>query len=93
MAFLDVSDREGSALESELITMFGALKAKFIKCDISDDAQLAAAYKQVLDKYRRLDGVINNAAVLSADDRTVKKMVDINFVSIYSELMMCDLGV
>ncbi|KAJ8722878.1 hypothetical protein PYW07_004058 [Mythimna separata] len=87
VAFLDVADREGSALETELLNMFGALRAKFIKCDISDEAQLAAAYKQVLDKYRRLDGVINNAAVLSADERTVKKMVDINFTATVTSTM------
>lgn len=87
VAFLDVADREGSALESELLNMFGALRAKFIKCDISDEVQLAAAYKQVLDKYRRLDGVINNAAVLSADERTVKKMVDVNFTATVTSTM------
>ncbi|KAJ8725472.1 hypothetical protein PYW08_003655 [Mythimna loreyi] len=87
VAFLDVADREGSALEAELLTMFGALRAKFIKCDVSDEAQLAAAYKQVVDKYRRLDGVINNAAVLSADERSVKKMVDINFTATVNSTM------
>ncbi|KAH9639077.1 hypothetical protein HF086_009046 [Spodoptera exigua] len=81
VAFLDVADREGSALESELITKYGALKAKFIKCDIADDGQLAAAYRQVLDKYRRLDGVINNAAVLTVDERNIKRMVDTATVS------------
>ncbi|XP_047021020.1 15-hydroxyprostaglandin dehydrogenase [NAD(+)]-like [Helicoverpa zea] len=87
VAFLDVADREGSALEAELITKFGALRAKFIKCDISDEAQLTAAYKQVLDKYRRLDAVINNAAVLSIDDRNVKRMVDINFTATVTSTM------
>lgn len=86
VAFLDVADREGSALELELLNKFGALRAKFIKCDIADDAQLAAAYKQVVDKYRRLDGVINNAAVLTVDEKTYKRMVDINFVSILGKM-------
>ncbi|CAH0701964.1 unnamed protein product [Spodoptera exigua] len=87
VAFLDVADREGSALESELITKYGALKAKFIKCDIADDGQLAAAYRQVLDKYRRLDGVINNAAVLTVDERNIKRMVDVNFTATVSSTM------
>ncbi|XP_026742458.1 15-hydroxyprostaglandin dehydrogenase [NAD(+)]-like [Trichoplusia ni] len=87
VAFLDVADREGSALELELLNKFGALRAKFIKCDIADDAQLAAAYKQVVDKYRRLDGVINNAAVLTVDEKTYKRMVDINFSATVSSTM------
>ncbi|XP_072944128.1 15-hydroxyprostaglandin dehydrogenase [NAD(+)]-like [Epargyreus clarus] len=81
VAFLDVSEREGAALEAELSTKFGALKAKFIKCDIADPTQLATAYNQVLDKYHRLDAVVNNAAVLSADESSYKKMVDINFIA------------
>ncbi|XP_075969296.1 15-hydroxyprostaglandin dehydrogenase [NAD(+)]-like [Anticarsia gemmatalis] len=87
VAFLDIVDREGSLLEYELLNKFGALKAKFIKCDISDEDQLANAYKQILDKYRRLDGVINNAAVVSIDEKTYKRMVDINFTAVVNSTM------
>ncbi|XP_063822235.1 15-hydroxyprostaglandin dehydrogenase [NAD(+)]-like [Ostrinia nubilalis] len=79
VAFLDIAEREGSFLEAELFAKFGALRAKFIKCDISDEEQLGAAFRQVFDKYRRLDIVVNNAAVLSADDHAYKKIVDVNF--------------
>ncbi|XP_039746587.1 15-hydroxyprostaglandin dehydrogenase [NAD(+)]-like [Pararge aegeria] len=79
VAFLDVLDREGGALEGELSNKFGALRAKFIKCDISDEGQLAAAYKFVLHKYNRLDAVVNNAAVVS--EESYKKMVDVNFTA------------
>ncbi|KAM3963388.1 alcohol dehydrogenase-like [Aphomia sociella] len=79
VVFLDVSEKEGAALETELLNKFGALRAKFIKCDVADSAQLAAAYNQVLDKYQRLDGVINNAAVLSTDGDSFRRMIDINF--------------
>jgi NAD(P)-dependent dehydrogenase (short-subunit alcohol dehydrogenase family) len=82
VAFLDVAEREGKTLETELLTKFGALRAKFIECDISDDTQLTAAFKQVFEKYRRLDVVINNAGVFSADDSDYKKLVDVNVVSI-----------
>lgn len=88
VAFLDVLEREGGALEGELLNKFGALRAKFIKCDISDVEQLSAAYTQVLDKYRRLDAVINNAAVICEEEGFYKKTVDINFVSICFELLV-----
>lgn len=74
-------DREGGLLEFELVNKYGPLRARFIECDVSDEEQLTNAYKYVLDKYRRLDGVINNAAILSTDEKFYKKMVDINFVS------------
>lgn len=77
--------REGSLLEAELKNKFGALRAKFIKCDVTDEEQLSAAYGQVLDKYRRLDVVVNNAAVLSSDERHHKRMVDVNFVSVHDD--------
>ncbi|KAI8435223.1 hypothetical protein MSG28_003579 [Choristoneura fumiferana] len=80
VAFLDIAEREGAALEAELLNKFGALRAKFIKCDIADESQLNSAFMQVIDKYRRLDGVINNAAVLNTDEtRNFKKIIDINF--------------
>ncbi|XP_073943519.1 15-hydroxyprostaglandin dehydrogenase [NAD(+)]-like [Choristoneura fumiferana] len=82
VAFLDIAEREGAALEAELLNKFGALRAKFIKCDIADESQLNSAFMQVIDKYRRLDGVINNAAVLNTDEtRNFKKIIDINFTA------------
>lgn len=79
VAFLDIGEREGASLEQELMNKFGALRAKYIKCDVSNQEQLSAAYKQVLEKYRRLDVVINCAAVLSADEKCYKRMIDVNF--------------
>ncbi|GBP31495.1 15-hydroxyprostaglandin dehydrogenase [Eumeta japonica] len=78
---VDIAQREGATLESELNNKFGALRAKFIKCDIADDKQLSEAYGQVLDKYRRIDGVINNAAVLSDDDCDNDRMIGVNFTA------------
>lgn len=85
VAFLDIAEREGAALEAELLNKFGALRAKFIKCDIADESQLNSVFMQVIDKYRRLDGVINNAAVLNTDETSnFKKIIDVNFVSIFN---------
>ena len=78
---MDILEREGESLEVELLNNFGALKAKFIKCDISNDEELARAYKQVIDKYRRLDAVINNAAIIGVEEGFDKKTVDVNLVS------------
>ncbi|CAG9783574.1 unnamed protein product [Diatraea saccharalis] len=87
VAFLDIAEREGLILESELYTKFGALKAKFIKCDISNESEFADAYKQVFNKYRRIDVVINNAVVLSADDSDYKRIVDVNLTATISSTL------
>ncbi|CAH0406622.1 unnamed protein product [Chilo suppressalis] len=87
VAFLDIAEKEGSHLEKELLGMFGALRAKFIKCDITDETQLNAAYEQVFEKYRRLDVVINNAGVLAADDNDYKRIVDVNLTATISSTL------
>ncbi|XP_049866991.1 15-hydroxyprostaglandin dehydrogenase [NAD(+)]-like [Pectinophora gossypiella] len=86
VVFLDVNEHEGAALEIALHSKFGPLKAKFIKCDVSDESQLAAAFRQVLDKYNKLDCVINNAAVLANDDQ-FRRMIDINFTATVSSTL------
>ncbi|CAG9096201.1 unnamed protein product [Plutella xylostella] len=79
VAFLDIEEKKGAALETQLNAKFGALRAKFIKCDIANEDELTRAYKLVTDKYRRLDVVVNNAAVLSRDGENSGRMVDVNF--------------
>ncbi|CAK1556078.1 unnamed protein product [Leptosia nina] len=78
VAFLDVSEKEGATLERELRNKFGALRAKFIKCDVTDEIQLGDAFRQVLDKHRKLDVVVNSAAVVG-DNSLCKTMIDVNF--------------
>ncbi|CAH0720617.1 unnamed protein product, partial [Brenthis ino] len=98
VAFLDILEREGESLEGELLNNFGALKAKFIKCDVSNDEQLTRAYQQVIDKYKRLDAVINNAAVIGVADGIHQKTVDVNLTATINstlkalELMSVDNG-
>ncbi|OWR47235.1 putative alcohol dehydrogenase [Danaus plexippus plexippus] len=77
VVFLDVLEREGEVLERELLNQYGGLKAKFIKCDITDEEQLLSAYNQVLEKYRRIDAVINNVMVANNDN--LEKMIDASY--------------
>lgn len=77
-----MAKREGEQLERELMNRFGNLKVMFINCDVSDETQFNTAFRKVVDKFNRIDVVINNAAMLSADETTHKKMIAVNFVSI-----------
>ncbi|CAG5012034.1 unnamed protein product [Parnassius apollo] len=88
VAYLDVAQREGEVLERELINVFGTLKVMFIKCDVSNETQLNAAFKKVLNKFYKLDIVINNAAILTAEDTLYKRMVDVNFTAVICSTMM-----
>ncbi|XP_013190054.1 15-hydroxyprostaglandin dehydrogenase [NAD(+)] [Amyelois transitella] len=86
VVFLDVAEREGFTLEAELLTRFGPLRAKFIKCDVSDEETLSDAFKQVLNKYTKLDVVVNSAAVLGTG-QSFKRTIDINFTGTVASTM------
>jgi len=58
VAFGDLQAGKGSALEKE----FGG-KALFQRMDVSSEADFAAAVKAVLDRWGRLDCLVNNAAI------------------------------
>ncbi|WP_375416699.1 SDR family NAD(P)-dependent oxidoreductase [uncultured Hymenobacter sp.] len=49
---------------AEEVTAVGAPDVLTISCDIGDEAQVEAAVRQVLDKFGRLDVVVNNAGLM-----------------------------
>ena len=55
----DVNDAAGQKLASEL----GAL---FIHCDVGDKQQVDALVSQVMDRYGRIDVLVNNAGIFKA---------------------------
>jgi 3alpha(or 20beta)-hydroxysteroid dehydrogenase len=62
VAILDILDDRGSALAAEL-----GSAAAFVHCDVGDERQWADAMTRVLDRFGRLDVLVNNAAVLHLD--------------------------
>ncbi|KPJ07893.1 15-hydroxyprostaglandin dehydrogenase [NAD+] [Papilio machaon] len=87
VTFLDLAERESEILERELKNKFGTLRVMYIKCDVSDEKQMNEAYNKVVDKFHRLDIVINNAAILCAEENLYKRMVDINFTAVISSTL------
>jgi NAD(P)-dependent dehydrogenase (short-subunit alcohol dehydrogenase family) len=63
----------------------------FIQADLTDEAQVAAAYQQVADTYRRIDVLFNNAgvawskdgSVLDTDTDVFSEVVRINLLSVF----------
>lgn len=82
VAILDVNEQLGIKLENELNEKFAMSRAKFIKCDVSDEKQLKNAYKKVFDDAGYIDVVINNAGVINETAENFKRCIDINVVGI-----------
>src|SRR5216110_1501728 len=58
------SEKEAQAVAVEAGR--GGVKALVIKCDVADEAGVRAMFKQVKDKFGRLDVLINNAGTTAA---------------------------
>lgn len=79
---------EGDALAAELKTLG---EAHFIKCDVTSEAEIKALIDQTVEKYRRIDCLINNAGShpphMPIDDFSVqdlRDLLDLNLVSMFA---------
>ncbi|KAL0841854.1 hypothetical protein ABMA28_014093 [Loxostege sticticalis] len=98
VAILDLNENAGVELQNELNSKYGANKTKFYKCDVTNEDQLFAAYKSVVDDQGGLDVVVNNAGILNDSLKTYKKEIEINVTALVTstikglELMRKDEG-
>ncbi|XP_059061618.1 15-hydroxyprostaglandin dehydrogenase [NAD(+)]-like [Achroia grisella] len=74
---LDVNEISGAKAIDTLAPEYGKNKAVFIKCDITTD--LDAVFKRILDEYKTVDVLVNNAGVVS--EFNTKKCIDINLTA------------
>lgn len=65
----DIADEAGEAVAAEIRQAGG--QAEYIRCDVSKSAQWQAMVKQVIERWGRIDMLVNNAGVLLG-----KKVVD-----------------
>lgn len=68
VAILDVIDAEGGALAAELSAR--GLPARFWRCDVSSEAEVARVIGEVAAHFGRLDILVNNAGVSGANKPT-----------------------
>ncbi|XP_038052830.1 17-beta-hydroxysteroid dehydrogenase 14-like [Patiria miniata] len=80
----------GKALEDE-VNKAGPGECFFIKCDVQNEEEIKRTVEQTVDKYKRLDCLVNNAGwhppEESIDDITVehfKWLINFNLVSYFS---------
>lgn len=66
----DINDEWGKSVEKTILDQGG--QATFMHVDVSKEADIEKMVKLAVDKYGRLDGIVNNAATI-----VVKKVADI----------------
>jgi NAD(P)-dependent dehydrogenase (short-subunit alcohol dehydrogenase family) len=84
---VDVDKKNGAALAKEL-----GNSAKFIVCDISNEKEVNQLFKTVIEIYKGIDVVVNNAGII--DDNVIWKMPVKNFdkvieVNLRGTWLMC----
>ncbi|GAB4007737.1 hypothetical protein GCM10029992_62290 [Glycomyces albus] len=83
----------GSRSEERGRKAAGELGVEFIQLDVTDPDSVAAAAKEVADRYGRLDILVNNAGIALADGNwntseltlaTARKVFEVNFFGVVS---------
>uniref|UniRef100_A0A1L8D6X2 Aldehyde reductase-3 n=1 Tax=Plutella xylostella TaxID=51655 RepID=A0A1L8D6X2_PLUXY len=86
VAILDVAEEAGKEFEKELLQKYGSDKAKFFKCDVTNDDQLYTAFEETKKNYG-LNTVINNAAIMNDSFRSYKKQIEINVTAVITSTL------
>ena len=84
---VDIDDEHGHSCVDE-ITRAGGV-ATYRHVDVRDEAQVAAALDDMVDRYGRIDGAVNNAGteapmpLVDADVATFRAVLESNLVSVF----------
>jgi NAD(P)-dependent dehydrogenase (short-subunit alcohol dehydrogenase family) len=72
----DVLEKEGKQTAAGLnrLRKKNAGRAEFMACDVADEAQIAAAVKNAIEKFGRLDALVNNAGIAHPYNPPVEKL-------------------
>ncbi|KAJ8027794.1 15-hydroxyprostaglandin dehydrogenase [NAD(+)] [Holothuria leucospilota] len=79
VAIIDLDAEGGQRVLSEFSAKFGGDRVRFIKSDVSQEDQLKNSFQEAYDVYGALDIVVNNAGILSLDNR---KTIEVNLMAI-----------
>lgn len=59
----DINAENGERVAAELTQKYGAKRALFVKCDVTDEAQVQHVYHQAILAYGGVDVLVNNAGI------------------------------
>lgn len=75
---LDIDAKQGATSVNNLNSKFGNDRADFIKCDVTAD--LDAVADQIINKYKTVDVLVNNAGILN--EFNIKKTIEVNVTAV-----------
>lgn len=93
VAVVDLNEQHGNQTVQEITTAKG--EAVFVKCNVGDPSQIQSAVKTALDKWERIDIVVNDAAmmtfkpVLELPDEDWDKVLNVNLRSVFLLCKYC----
>ncbi|XP_050665823.1 15-hydroxyprostaglandin dehydrogenase [NAD(+)]-like isoform X2 [Leptidea sinapis] len=83
IAVLDIAEDVGKTLVASLNEKYPG-KAAFFKCDVSKEENIKTAFQQVLDAYKKIDVIINNAGIMNDSPNVWRISCDVNWQGVVS---------
>ncbi|XP_010886554.1 15-hydroxyprostaglandin dehydrogenase [NAD(+)] [Esox lucius] len=80
VALVDLNQTVGEACKKDLDGKFGDGNCIFIQCDVTDKSKLQDAFQSTVDRFGRLDIVINNAGI--TNENNWEKTIEVNLTSV-----------
>ncbi|XP_018350968.1 PREDICTED: 15-hydroxyprostaglandin dehydrogenase [NAD(+)]-like, partial [Trachymyrmex septentrionalis] len=86
IAMIDLSTSNGQNAAATLENEFGKGRAVFVACDLTKADDLEKTFKKIVDTFKGLDILINNAAIFN--DNYWEKTIDLNVKALIRNSMM-----
>ncbi|XP_029114993.1 15-hydroxyprostaglandin dehydrogenase [NAD(+)] [Scleropages formosus] len=80
VSLVDLNRNVGEESKTKLDAEFGEEKSLFIQCDVTDSGALQDAFKRTVERFGRLDVVINNAGI--NNEKNWEKTIQVNLTSV-----------
>lgn len=85
----DIDEKAGESLENEILSMYGKGSALFVRTDVSDEHDVESCVSLAIEKYGRINILVNNAAIhimttlLNTTTEDWQKTIDVNLKSVF----------
>lgn len=83
---LDIAEDKGKALAAKLNETYPG-KVEFMKCDVSKEDSVTAAFNAVVSKVKKMDIIINNAGIMNDSENIWRTACDVNWVNILFQIV------
>ncbi|XP_045774815.1 15-hydroxyprostaglandin dehydrogenase [NAD(+)]-like [Maniola jurtina] len=78
VAILDIAEEAGTEFVEKLNATYND-KAIFVKCDVSNEEEIKASFDEVVNAFKRIDVIVNNAGVMNDAPNVWRLASDINW--------------